>query len=191
MALSLVTDVTAEPVSVDDQKMHLRLDSDADDSYVAICIKAARQWIEGQTKRAIMSQTWDYSIDFGWPHRAGLHRIDYPLNPVAVQASPTIDSVTYIDDDGNSQTLAVSQYTVVARTNNSYLVPAFDVTWPTVRNVPNAITVRFVAGYSTVPEDLNRAVMILAGYYYEIRETGVDAPESVEALISPFRAATF
>ena len=191
MALSLVTDVTSEPVSVDDQKVHLRLDSDADDAYVARCIKAARQWIEGQTKRAIMPQTWDYSIDFGWPHRYGFHRIDYPLNPVAVESSPIVDSVTYVDDDGNSQTLAVSQYTVVARTNNSYLVPAFDVTWPTVRNVPNAITVRFVAGYSTVPEDLNRAVMILAGYYYEIRETGADAPESVEALISPFRAATF
>lgn len=191
MALSLVTEVTAETVSVDDQKVHLRLDSDADDAYVASCIKAARQWIQGQTKRVLMQQTWDYSIDFGWPTKYGLHRIDYPLNPVAVQASPIVDSVTYIDDDGASQTLAASQYTVVARTNNSYLVPAFDVIWPTVRRVPNAITVRFVAGYSTVPEDLNRAVMILAGHYYETRETGEDAPEAVEALISPFRAANF
>lgn len=191
MPLSLVTGPTTEPVTLDEQKAHMRLDGDDDDAYVQSCIAAARQWIEGQTHRAIMPQTWDYNIDYGWPHRAGLHRIDYPINPVAVQASPTIDSITYVDDDGASQTLAASQYTIVARTNNSYIVPAYNVTWPTVRNVPNAITVRFVAGYSTVPEELNRAVMILAGYYYEIRETGVKAPESVEALISPFRSAIF
>lgn len=191
MALLLITAPTSEPVSLDEQKTHLRIDGDYDDAYIASCIIAARQWIEGQTHRAMMAQTWDYTIDCGWPTRNGLHQIDYPINPVAVQASPVVDVITYVDTDGATQTLAASQYTVVARTNNSYVVPAYGISWPSVRNVPNAITVRFVAGYATLPEELKRSVMILAAYYYENRETTINAPPAVEALISPFRAATF
>ena len=191
MALSLITAPTSEPVSLGEQKTHLRLDGSDDDAYIGSCITAARQWIEGQTHRALMSQTWDYKIDYGWPVRNCLHQIDYPLNPVEAQASPIADTVTYIDGDGASQTLAASQYTVVARSNNSYIVPAYGVSWPTVRSVPDAVTVRFVAGYATLPEELKRAVMILAAHYYENRETGTDAPPAVEALISPFRTASF
>ncbi len=192
MALSIVTDVTAEPVDLDDQKLHLRIDGDDDDAYIASCITAARHWIEGQTHRAIMDQTWDYGIDYAWPAKYGFHRIDFPLNPVQSQASPETISITYVDDDGASQTLATSQYIIAARRHGSYIVPAYNITWPTIRPVPDAITVRFVAGDSdTVPQELHRAVMILAGHYYEHRETSVDAPEAVEALISPFRAASF
>ncbi len=192
MALSLVTDVTAEPVTLDEQKLHLRIDTDDDDSYISSCIVAARHWIEGQTKRAIMDQTWDYGIDYAWPVKFGTHRIDFPLNPVAAQGSPETISITYVDDDGASQTLATSQYTIAARRHGSYIVPAFNITWPSVRWVPDAITVQFVAGDSdNIPQELHRAVMILAGHYHEKRETAIEAPAAVEALISPFRKATF
>jgi len=192
MALTIVTDVTAEPVELDDQKLHLRIDTDDDDAYIATCITAARQWIEGQTHHVIMDQTWDYGIDYGWPRKYGVHRIDFPLNPVQSQGSPETISITYVDDDGVTQTLATSQYIIAARRHGSYIVPAFEITWPTVRRVPDAVTVRFKAGDSSdVPQELHRAVMILAGNYYEHRETSVDAPAAVEALISPFRAVTF
>ena len=192
MALTVVTDVTAEPVSLDQQKGHLRMDGDDDDAYISSCIMAARQWIEGQTKCAIMDQTWSYGIDYAWPVRFGKYRIDFPLNPVASQGSPETISVTYVDSDGATQTLATSQYTIAARRSGSYIVPAFDVVWPEVRWVPDAITVQFVAGDSdNVPQELYRAVMILAGHYYENRETAIEAPSAVEALISPFRTVTF
>ena len=66
MALTLVTDVTDEPVSLEETKEHLRLDITADDAYVADCITAARVWVEGQTKRALMPKTYDYKIDYNW-----------------------------------------------------------------------------------------------------------------------------
>lgn len=192
MALSLVTAATQEPVSVDEQKEHLRFDGDDDDAYIASCISAARQWIEGQTKRALMAQTWDYGIDYIWPVKNGSHIIELPLNPVAAQGSPETIIITYVDEYGSSQALASTQYIIAARTHNSFIVPAHSVTWPAVRWAPDAITVRFVVGSDTaVPLELKRAVMILAGHYYENRETTEKAPESVEALISPFRAVTF
>ena len=192
MAQSLVTAPTAEPVSLSEQKGHLRIDGDDDDAYISSCIKAARQWIEGQTHFAIMAQTWDYKIDDGWPTKNGLHRIDFPLNPVAAQGSPETISITYTDSAGASQTLAVGQYTIAARRHGSFIEPAYNVTWPDVRVGPDVITVRFVAGDSdNVPQELHRAVMILAGHYYENRETAIDAPPAVEALISPFRQVAF
>lgn len=181
MSLTLVTDVVEEPVSLDEQKAHLRLDIDDDDAYISGCVTAARAWVEGQTKRAFMPQTWDYVIDYHMPAR-----IDLPMNPVV-----SVTSVSYVDTAGASQTLASSQYTVAARKHGSFIVPAYNVTWPDVRHVPAAVTVRFVAGVaSEVPQELHRAIMILAGAYYENRET-VPAPMAVEALVSPYRKASF
>lgn len=178
----------AEPVSTAEQKTHLRIDTTDDDTYIALCVKAARKWIEGQTKRAMMDQTWQYHIDGGWPWNRGGPRIDLPLNPVPAETSPSTVVITYVDTDGVSQTLAQTQYTLVGREHHSYIVPAYNVTWPSVRCVPNAITVQFQAGDSdNVPPELKQAVMILAGHYYEFRETTVDAPQAVESLISPFR----
>ncbi len=193
MGLTLVSAATAEPVSVDEQKEHLRFDGDDDDAYINSCVVAARQWIEGQTKRAMITQTWDYGIDYIWPVKHGQHTIEFPLNPIATQGSPETIIITYVDSDGNSQTLASTQYIIAARTHNSFIVPAYGVTWPAVRRVPDAITVRFVAGTAadSVPQELKQAVMILAGHYYEHRETDADVPSSVEALVSPFRAVTF
>jgi uncharacterized phiE125 gp8 family phage protein len=194
MGLALVTDVTEEPVSLDEQKAHLRLDTTDDDAYLAGCITAARVWVEGQTKRAILPQTWDYTIDYCWPVEGGFHRINLPLNPSKAISgtSPEVFSITYVDTNGVSQTLAQSQYTLVSRVHGSYIVPAYNITWPDVRDVPNAVTVRFVAGDAdNIPQELHRAIMILAGYYYENRESGDGAPHAVEALISPHRKATF
>jgi len=195
MALSLVTAPVSEPVTLAQQKLHMRVDTSDDDTYINLCITAARQWIEGQTHLAMVAQTWNYYIDGGWPTRCGLHRIDLPLNPVPAQTSPSTVVITYVDGDGATQTLAQTQYTLVGRRYGSYIVPAYGVSWPSVRNVPNAITVRFLAGNNAspvaFPQELHQAVMILAGHYYENRETAIGAPKAVEALISPFRTATF
>jgi len=190
MALTLVTAPSSEPVSLDEQKAHLRIDADYDDAYIASCIIAARQFIEGQTHHVIMQQTWSHTIDWNWPWKFGGRRIDLPTNPVTAQASPSTTVITYVDTNGATQTLAQTQYTVVGRRHGSYIVPAYDITWPDVRSVPDAITVRYQAGYGAtlVPQELHRAVLILAAYYYENRETSAGTPKAVEALISPFRS---
>ena len=79
--------------------------------------------------------------------------------------------------------------------DGSFIVPAYDVTLPTIRYVPNAVTVRFVAGYvddsvspqvPNPPEELCEAIVLLAGAWYEDRENG-RVPDGVESLISPHR----
>lgn len=191
MHLSLVTNVSpelssAEPVTLGEQKLHMRLDEDLDDAYVLDCIKAARLWVEGQTRRPLVLAAYDGTIDYNWPMRHCQYFIALPINPVTA-----VDYVQYVDTSGSTQTLSTSLYTAVTRNNGSYIVPAYNATWPSVRDVPNAVTVRFRVGYSTVPLDLKQAVMILAATFYEERDTAAGAPKAVESLISPHRSVSF
>lgn len=189
MALKVVTGPTVEPVTLTEAKAHLRLDIPDDDGLLAGYLLAARNWVEGQTKRVLSPTTFDYYIDYGFPWRRG-YRIVLPVNPVI-----SVASVSYVDDAGNTATWATDQWTAVCRDSGSYIVPAYNVSLPVIRNVPNAITVRFTAGYLddsvspqvvSQPWELKTAVMLLAGAWYEDREQG-RVPDGVEALISPHR----
>lgn len=187
MALELVTGPTTEPVTLTEAKAHLRLDIADDDGLLAGYLMAARHFIETQTKRDLVTKTWDYSIDYRWPRKYhGWHMIRLPLNPVQ-----SVTSVTYVDDSGATQTLASDQYIVSANDSYSSIVPAYDVSWPTVRCVPSAVTVRFVSGYVNCPPDLKVAVLLMAGHLYENREAVSgkamsEMPLSVDALVSPY-----
>lgn len=189
MALTLVTEPDGEPVHLEDLKSHVRLDIDDDDRWITNRIKAARQWVEGQTRRCFKQATYDYAIDGNWPWRFGGTRIDLPLNPVQ-----SVTSIVYEDGSSPRPTLAASQYTVAARTYASYIVPAYNVTWPTVRDVPEAITVRFVAGdNSNIPEPIVHAMAMLIAHWYENREAVAmkemfSVPYGIESLLSPYRA---
>jgi len=185
MSLTLVTGPSTEPLTLEETKAQLRLDIDDDDALIRRLIIAARLWVEGQTKRALVTQTWDQKIDGNWPWKHNMPFIEFEKNP-----AQSVSAITYVDGSSPNPTLNATQYLTVGRTHNSYVAPAYGVTWPSVRNVPEAITVRFIAGHTDVPEPLKHAVAMLVAHWYENREVmGSDAevPYSVEALISPYR----
>ena len=186
MALELVTGPTHEPVTLTEAKAQLRLDVADDDGLLAGYLLAAREFIEGQTKRDLVEKTWDYTADYGWPARNYRPYIRLPVNPVK-----SVTSVTYVDEAGTTQTLDPSQYIVAARSDRSHIEPAVNSHWPTVKRIPDAITVRFVSGYENCPPDLKAAIMLLAGHFYENREAVSakamnEVPFSVDALLSPY-----
>ena len=184
MSLTLVTGPEQEPLTLEEAKAQLRLDDDTDDGLVRRLIIAARMWVEGQTKKALIEQTWDQKIDC-WPYKYNMPYIEIEKNPVK-----SVTSITYQEGSSPQPTLNATQYIVVAREHGSYIAPAYGVTWPSTLAVPEAITVRFVAGYTTVPETLKHAIAMLVAHWYENREV-IGKPESipygVESLISPYR----
>lgn len=190
MSLEVVTDLTSEPVTLEQAKAHLRLDTDDDDQLIVRSITAARQWIEGQTKKALGAKTFTQTVDFDWPWKHGMQWIDFEVNPVTA-----VTSITYVDGSSPNPTLSADDYIVVARNHNSYVTTAYGVDWPTLRNVPEAVSITFTAGYSTVPEPLKQAVILLVTHMYEHRESFqagqgqvmVDVPYTIEAMISPYR----
>lgn len=190
MALTLVTGPSQEPLTLAEAKLHARIDTDDDDQLLMALISTAREWVEGQTRRALATQTWDWSIDWGWPYmQNGVPTLDFPINPVT-----SVTSITYDDGSSPRATLSSDQYTAVLRQHTSYVVPAYGVDWPTVRCVPDAITVRFVAGQAIdeVPYQLVQAMKMLVTHMYERRDLSserqmIEIPYAVEALISPYR----
>lgn len=208
MGLSVVIGPSTDPVTLAEAKAHLRVAISDDDGLIAGYILAARHWVEGEIHRPIVSRMYDYTIDYGWPHRCGKHWIDLPLPPLR-----SVRSVSYVDASGVTQILATNQYTPMANRPRGLIVPTYDATWPDVRSQVEAITVRFVAGYTDftdtstspnatvtgpgIPDDIRQALLLLVGHWYENRETVVigqapaEVPMAVESIISGYRVAGF
>ena len=52
-----------EPVSIDEQKDHMRVDAQIDDALIKGFIQAARQRVEDYTRRALMKRTLKLTIN--------------------------------------------------------------------------------------------------------------------------------
>lgn len=143
MALFLVSGPSSEPISLDEALTHLRIDGTDEYALIGDLIQGAREYVETFTRRALLSQTWD------------LKRDAFPCGPIWVPLPrcQSIASISYIDTNGTTQTWSSALYTTDLPTGPhagpGRIVPAYGETYPSTRSVPNAVTVRFVAGYGT------------------------------------------
>lgn len=194
MGKALVAGPLLDPVSLAEAKSHLRVDIGDDDGLIVGYILAARVHVEQHLNRALLAQTWDFTLDYGWPSKAWKgQRVVLPMSPVI-----SVTSITYVASDGSSQTLDPSQYKVAnLDTGETVIVPAYGLSWPSVRQEIAAVAVRFVAGYGTqpgsIPEPIRQAMLLLIAHWYENREA-VNAgniiselPLACSALLFPYR----
>lgn len=140
----------------------------------------------GKLGRALLTQSWAYSID------DFADRIRLPLAPVQ-----SVNSITYIDAYGVEQTLASSVYRLTCTTSwDPTISPAYDQTWPETRDQAEAVTINFVAGYgdalADVPAPILQAIRMLAAHWHASREavafmTPAELPLGVAAAIQPYR----
>lgn len=100
-------------------------------------IVSARIMAEQKTRRALITQTLDLYLDQfpGW---------EQVLLKPTVQS---ITSITYVDDNGITQTLAASEYLADTTSEPARVTPAFGIVWPSTRYQTNAVKIRYVAGY--------------------------------------------
>jgi uncharacterized phiE125 gp8 family phage protein len=160
--LNLVTPAVAEPVTVAEQKSFSRVDISTDDTLIGTLITAARQYCENHLGRRIYTQTWDLFLD-RFPRETG--QCFLPFGPWQ-----SITSITYTDVSGNSQTVASTVYGLDAYdicAPRLYL--KYAQYWPVERVIQNAVAIRHVSGYATVPENIKLAMKLIAGHYYETR----------------------
>ncbi len=190
MSLQLVTAPASEPVTLAEAKSHLRVTVTDDDTLITSLIVAARQWIENFTRRALITQTWDYFLD-----AFDDGGIEIPRPPLI-----SVGSVKYVDNDGATQTLATSEYTADTAAERGLVRLAYGKSWPGTRTQANAVTIRFTAGYATaadVPGPIKSACLLMLGELYERRETAIvgtiinEVPVSAEYLLWPYRSLRF
>ncbi len=147
MNATIVTDSATEPVTLDEAKDYLRVDSSDEDTLIQALIKTAREWVEAYTGLALITQTWDAFWD-GW------------CDPFIVPYSPLVSVTTlkYTDGNGTQQTLANTVYSVDTDATPGKVWLAYNQTWPTAREIPNTIEMRFLAGYGLTPADVPHAI---------------------------------
>lgn len=193
-SLRLITEPSAEPVSVTEAKAHLVVEHASDDTLIAMLVTAARKHVEARINRAIVRQKWRLTID------AFCDPIDLKKQPVL-----SIDSVNYIDGDGVNQIVGgdVSPNNPSAYYSldlaNGFVRKAYGATWPTPRYQAGAVWVDFWTGYANTtvspnvaaPADLKMAVLLLVGHLYEHREQHTDMQlyenYAFDCLIQPYR----
>ena len=182
--LSLYT-ASEEPLGVDEAKDHLRVAADITDenAYIQSLVYAARQHVEQRTGKALLTQTWELRLD-RFPCEIRLPRP--PLQSVT--------SIKYVDTNGTEQTLATTEYQVDAYEEPARIREAYSKTWPTTRGQMNAVTIRYVAGFTAIGdprlEPYRAAIKLLVAEMYEHREpvvtgTIVNALPVLDRLLAP------
>lgn len=183
-----------EPVSLAEARAHSRLSGNDEDANLAGYLMAARQHVENYTGRALISRSYDLSIDSGWPLVNWEKRIILPLPPLV-----SVTSVKYLDTSGVQQTLSSALYQVTLGDMFGEIVPAYGAAWPGVRCQRDAVVVRFVTGYGSnpgdVPEPIRQAILLLTAHYFENREgvvlgsAAAELPLGVCALLANYRTS--
>lgn len=182
--IKVVVPPTDEPVSLDEAKLHLRVDGTEEDDYIAGRIAAAREACELEARRAFVARTLDLSMEC-WPGRC----LELPMPPLV-----SVASITYTDEDGNVGTVSASDYVVNGNVEPGLIIRKSSASWPSVALMPGpSIVVRYDAGFGTaadVPAVYKQAILLLLGHMYENRESVVvgtiatQLPDAVSKLLS-------
>jgi len=180
-------DPAETPVTLDEAKLHLRVDHNDDDTLISSLIGAATAYLDGWSGilgRALVTQTWRQ--DFC--RFSDCMRL--PLAPVT-----SIDKVEYFDGANARQTLDAGVYTLLADARSPFVTLAPGQYWPGIYSRDDAVSVTFVAGCAAeaVPAPIRTAILLHVAHLYINREAVIvgDAPTvlpmSAEALIAPYR----
>lgn len=163
------------------------------DPLLTMLLAGATKAVETITRRALLTQVWELSLDCfpNW-------QINIPKPPLR-----SVDLITYVDNDGTTQTLASDQYLVDPRSEPARLTPAWAKVWPPARPQMNAVTVRFTCGYGApgaVPQGIKDWIcMRMAALLQNPSEIVIDyqatlavIPKSfMDGLLDPYNVRDF
>jgi hypothetical protein len=188
----------AEPLSLDEAKTQCAVDAAfaADDTLIQSLIVAARQHVEKITNRAIFNRSMKLWLDhFPYPDFSGTinpndrhclfgtmwHQLAIKL---PMPGCVSVDSITYIDLGGTTQTLDPSLYFADVNSEPARIVPKPGAYWPYSQSwLPNSVCVSYTAGTygdgvstNNCPETIRQAMRLLISYWYAHRDAAESQP---------------
>jgi uncharacterized phiE125 gp8 family phage protein len=189
-----------EPVSwAEAQSWTKALDDEQSD--VELLISAARELCEHRKGYAFYAQTLEYVLHSwasacNWPVRHG-SRLLLPRATPLVE----VESVTYVDENGEERTVDSADYRLDTRSIPGAIVFVDGFSWPSLDTyAPNPVVIRYIAGRQVtspptpVSASIRLAMRLLIAHWYKNREAvlagltaGVSAaplPEGVDALLA-------
>ena len=157
----------AEPLTLEEVKLHLRVTTDAEDDLIAALILAARQACESYTGLALITRGYSLFLD-DWCSRPC---VELPKPPLAA-----VSAVYTYAADNSTAVFPADSYLVdaVSRPARVVLTGAPPVPGKTV----NGIEFRYTAGFGDAPEDvpegLREGMKRLVAQMYMHRGDGED-----------------
>ncbi len=179
MYLSRTVAPATEPVTLIEAKAHLGVTIEDDDTRITALIVSAREWVENETGRSLITQTWAAKFD-AFPV-GGI--IKLPKAPIQ-----SVTSVAYLDENGDTQ--AFTGFTLDASGERLHLQYGED--WPSTQDIENAVTITFVAGYgaaAAVPESIKAAMKLKIDLLFDRPEAAYAKAlnNAILSIINPYR----
>lgn len=182
MTYKILTDISTEPVTLEEAKAHLVVDFSEDDALLTGKIKAAREWLEQYTGLAFAQKTIKVQYD---------STDDNYLLPIG----PVIGDITTVQRivNGETTTLTSSDYWF---TGFEFPTLQFERVWTSYGSCRTAYAVTYNAGFNTdnpLPQVLKEAICKLTAELYRDRENSISGtintmlPHNVRALVSLYR----
>jgi uncharacterized phiE125 gp8 family phage protein len=186
MALVYRSGPAVEPLSLNEAKAHLRLETTADDALVTSLIITSRLHIEAALGLALTAQDWTLVLD-AWP-ATGV--VNIPMRPVTA-----VTAVRVRASDGTPSVVPPQTYVFEGAGLPPRLLPAFGAL-PNPGRAASGIEIDFTAGYgsaaASVPEPIRQALKLLVAHWYEHREPieigspATAIPAAVSELLKPY-----
>lgn len=174
-----------EPVSLALARLQCKLDADGDppshpdDQLLQIYIGDAREYAETMLGHRVARVVVETAL------------AAFPSGEVELEGAPlfAVDSVKYLDQDGDLQTLDAGTYVVDASATPALLRLAPSHSWPATSISAAAVTIRYTLGYSAVgdddqtkplPNSIVAAMLLVIAHRYRNREDStVEAMQSI------------
>lgn len=165
-SLQVLTPPQRLPLELSDAKQHLRVDHDLDDLAIEELVRAAAEFIETVTSRALISTQYRMTFE-SFPCDSRV--IVLPRMPLQ-----SVDSILYSDEDNVLRPLLPTQWFSVTPQEVPGFITATDTAWPAVYDRPDAVELDFTAGSGdtadSVPALAKHAIRLLIGHWYWNRE---------------------
>ncbi len=171
--LQRITAPAAEPLSLSETKLYLRVDASDEDSLISNFISAARQVAEDYINISFINQSWKIGLD------------DYANFEVILPRGPvnSITSVKSITKTGVETTISSTSYHLNAASDRL----CFDAL-VTGHRVEIVYATGFGADASDVPEALRQALLAHVAALYEMRGEGsVALPEQTKSIYTAYK----
>lgn len=193
----------AEPLTLEETRLHLRISHDADDSLIAGLIATARMLCEQMTGMALINRDYSLWLD-SWPGQENLPWWDGAREGVRTRSGLalmlprpplcTVSGIYTYDASGAAETFASARYYVDTMRRPGRVVLQDGQSPPQPERVANGIEIRYTAGFGTAPQAvpamLRQGMKQLVAHMYENRGDAAERALELSGagiLFRPFR----
>lgn len=151
--------ITTCPLETAAVKLFLRVDHSDEDTLIEQLMLAATEFCENFQKRTYITRTrYEYLDKFSLIIRP-------TYSPLVA-----VTSIQYYDTGGVLQTLDSAYYRVDTANEPGRITEAYNYSWPSIRNITNAVTVTYTSGYGAtgdnVPDDIKTLIKQVIHYLW-------------------------